>query len=54
MVLILSAKTPISVLLQQIKQIPVRRPFQAFRFCGTIKLIEEPLQYQKRLRDEWK
>lgn len=54
MVLILSSKIPVSVLLQQLKQVPARRPFQAYRFCGVLQLIEEPLAYQKRIRDEWK
>jgi len=25
----------------------------AYKYCGLIKLIEDPLSYQKKIRDEW-
>jgi hypothetical protein len=28
--------------------------FDAYKHCGTIKLKEDPLVIQKRLRNEWK
>ena len=31
-----------------------KKGFDANKFCGVIKLNEEPLDIQKRLRDEWK
>lgn len=27
--------------------------FDAWKYCGTITLTEDPLTIQKRLRDEW-
>ncbi len=27
--------------------------FDAYRFCGILKLKESPLEIQKRMRDEW-
>ena len=39
-----------------IKLLKTRKPkkrFDAFKHCGTIKLTEDPLAIQKRLRDEW-
>ncbi len=29
------------------------RPFNALKYCGIIKLREDALAIQKRLRDEW-
>jgi hypothetical protein len=31
-----------------------KKGFDANKFCGVVKLNEEPLDIQKRLRDEWK
>jgi len=30
-----------------------RKHFDAFKYCGVIKLKEDPLAIQKRMRDEW-
>ncbi len=30
-----------------------KKGFDAFKHCGVIKLTEDPLVIQKRLRDEW-
>lgn len=27
--------------------------FDAYKYCGTIKLKEDPLEIQKRMRNEW-
>ena len=29
------------------------KKFDAYKHCGTIKLREEPLEIQKKMRDEW-
>ncbi len=29
------------------------KKFDAHKFCGTIKLQEDPLEIQKKMRDEW-
>ncbi len=30
-----------------------KKRFDAFKYCGVIKLKEDPLVIQKRMRDEW-
>ena len=30
-----------------------KKHFDAFKYCGIIKLKEDPLTIQKRMRDEW-
>jgi len=30
-----------------------KKGFDAFKYCGTIKITEDPLTIQKRFRDEW-
>ncbi|HAN79238.1 MAG TPA: hypothetical protein DCQ31_16460 [Bacteroidales bacterium] len=35
------------------KQPAKTKKFDAWKYCGTIKLTEDPLTIQKRLRDEW-
>jgi hypothetical protein len=31
-----------------------KRGFDAFKFCGVLKLEKTPLQIQKEMRNEWK
>ena len=30
-----------------------KKHFDAFKYCGVIKLKEDPLTIQKRMRNEW-
>jgi hypothetical protein len=30
-----------------------KKGFDAYKYCGVIKLTEDPLEFQKRIRDEW-
>ncbi len=30
-----------------------KKGFQAYKYLGKIKIDEEPMEIQKRLRDEW-
>lgn len=30
------------------------KKFDVYKYCGTIKLKEDPLDIQKKMRDEWK
>ena len=30
-----------------------RKTLDAKRFVGTVKWLEDPIAYQKRMRDEW-
>lgn len=29
------------------------KKFDAYKYCGVIKLKEDPLEIQKKMRDEW-
>lgn len=29
------------------------KKFDAYKHCGTLKLKEEPLELQQKMRDEW-
>ncbi|MGB3774366.1 MAG: hypothetical protein WA951_03845 [Leeuwenhoekiella sp.] len=29
------------------------RKFNAYKYCGTVKLKDDPLEIQKKMRDEW-
>jgi hypothetical protein len=31
-----------------------RKQFDAYKYCGTVQLEEDPLVIQKKLRDEWR
>jgi hypothetical protein len=32
----------------------LKKGFDAYKFCGTVKFNEDALEIQKRMRDEWK
>ncbi len=41
--------------IQQIeKKLTLRKSFDLAKYCGKVKLKEDPLVIQKTLRDEWK
>lgn len=44
------SKADIQELLKKV--VPVKR-FNAFKYCGVIKLTIDPLKFQRQLRDEW-
>lgn len=50
----LSAKQKTQSLDKKISQLKPKKGFQAKQFLGKIKLKEDPLAIQKRLRNEWK
>lgn len=33
--------------------LPAGKLLKAAKYCGVLKLREDPLVYQKRVRDEW-
>lgn len=37
----------------QLEQLPQPKQMEAKKYCGTIRLKEDPLVIQKKLRDEW-
>lgn len=45
-------KEDIKKMLQKIELIP-KKGFDARKFCGILKTEEDPVDTQKRLRDEW-
>ncbi len=57
MVLILkkgASKKEIEVLREKLSSLPGRKKtMEAHKYLGTIKLKEDPLVIQKKLRDEW-
>lgn len=34
-------------------QLPSGRLLNAFKYCGVLKLREDPIEFQKRIRSEW-
>ena len=46
-------KKKIRLLLERLKNQQSRTGINAYKFCGTITSVEEPLLIQKELRDEW-
>jgi hypothetical protein len=36
-----------------VSKLKCSKSFNAHKYCGTVKLKEDPLQIQKRMRDEW-
>lgn len=43
----------ITDLLQKLSSLPTSEGIDAFKFCGIIKLDEDPLTIQTRMRNEW-
>lgn len=36
-----------------LSNLPAGKVLKAAKYCGILQLKEEPLSYQKRVRDEW-
>ena len=56
MVLVLNkgaSKEEIEKVNKLLNQLSSKKKLDAKRFCGVIKLKEDPLEIQRRLRDEW-
>lgn len=30
-----------------------KKKFNAYKYCGTVKLDQDPLEIQKKMRNEW-
>ena len=39
---------------QALSKIKSKKKFDAYKYNGKVKLKEDPLEIQKRMRDEWK
>ena len=54
MSIIISKKMTIEEIDQMLAQLPSGKVFKSAKHCGVLKLNEDPLDFQKRIRDEWK
>jgi hypothetical protein len=36
------------------KMLEGKKKHDAYKFCGSVKLKEKPLAFQKKMRNEWK
>jgi hypothetical protein len=48
-----ASKKEIDAITEKLSKIRRKKGFDANKHCGVIKLKEDPLAIQKRLRDEW-
>ncbi|MDR0792548.1 MAG: hypothetical protein LBE82_04510 [Chitinophagaceae bacterium] len=56
MVLVLkkgASKKQIEVISEKIAHVQKKKRFDAYKHCGVLKLEEDALVIQKRMRDEW-
>ena len=53
MVLVLKGNKDIKKLKEILADRQVKKGFDAKKFCGILKVEEDALAIQKRLRDEW-
>ncbi len=56
MVLVLNkgaSKKDMALINKKLGQLSARKKLDAKKYCGVIKLKEDPLVIQKKLRDEW-
>ena len=48
-----TSKTRIEKILDKIRHNKPAKGIDAYKYCGIIKFPEDPLEFQKRMRDEW-
>lgn len=48
-----ASKKEIEQINDKLRKIPLRKKLDTRKYCGVIKLKEDPLAIQKKLRDEW-
>lgn len=56
MVLVLkkgASKKEIERINKKLRLLPSRKKLDAKKYCGVIKLTEDPLIIQKKMRDDW-
>ena len=53
MVKIVTKNTPKKKLEQIFSGFPASKKLDAFQFLGSVKLVEDPVNIQKKLRNEW-
>lgn len=49
------SKEHMDQLLKKVAEQPIKptKKFEATKFCGTVEFKEDPLEIQKKMRDEW-
>ncbi|MDX2130005.1 MAG: hypothetical protein SFU91_13310 [Chloroherpetonaceae bacterium] len=53
MIIRITEKTKEKNLALLLKELPQGKKFDASKFCGKIKWEENPVEYQRKIRDEW-
>lgn len=48
-----ASRQEMKTLEEKLEQLPAREKMEARKYSGTIRLKEDPLSIQKKLRDEW-
>jgi len=48
-----TSRSRIEKILEKLKRNKSSNGIDAYKYCGIIKLKEDPLVYQRRMRDEW-
>lgn len=54
MVIVIEQGTSKEKLERLLKKMKTKKGVNTKKYCGVIKLKEDPLQIQKQLRDEWR
>jgi hypothetical protein len=54
MVIVIEQGTTKEKLELLLKKMKIKKGVNTKKYCGVIKLKEDPLQIQKQLRDEWR
>jgi len=54
MSIVITRKMSIEEVKEMLAALPHGKVFHAARHCGVLKLREDPLQFQKRIRNEWR
>ena len=54
MVITISRQMTIEEMLKALESLPAGKVLNAAKYCGVLRLKEDPLVYQKRMRDEWR
>lgn len=53
MTVIIKKNSSKKVLADSLLNLEPQKKFDAFKYCGTSKITENPIQIQKKLRNEW-
>ncbi|MGY6522217.1 MAG: hypothetical protein ACXIUD_10830 [Mongoliitalea sp.] len=54
MVIVLKKGSDRKEIEKALSKVKSKRKFDAYKYCGTVILKEDPLEIQKEMRDEWK